>query len=52
MLAAVISALPQLQRLVLCNSSVIKSQLRGSGAAAAAAANGWHELEYWIEEYC
>jgi hypothetical protein len=50
-LAAVISGLPQLQRLVLWDSSVKESQLSGLGAAAAAAAKGWHELENWIDDY-
>jgi hypothetical protein len=50
-LAAVLSALPQLQRLVQWDCSVKESQLSGSGAAAAAAAKGWHELEHWIDEY-
>jgi hypothetical protein len=51
-LSAVISALPQLLRLVLWDSSVKESQLSGFGAAAAAAtARDWHEHQHWFDEW-
>jgi hypothetical protein len=49
-LAAAISVLPQLQRVIVWDSSMRQAELTGTGAAAAAAAKGWSEHQFWLDE--